>query len=184
MGNLDIFIVALGLAMDAAAVSMAAAAAGFAGDVRAVFRLSFHFGLFQMLLPLIGFYLGAGVVTYVQAVAHWIAFGLLLFVGGRMLVSGLDKSENTIKKDPSKGLTMVMLSIAVSIDAMAVGLSFAMMQVSIWRPCIVIGGVTCLVSLIAIGIGKRLGTLLGKPMEMIGGLILVGIGLRIVVKGF
>ncbi|WP_022665146.1 manganese efflux pump MntP family protein [Desulfospira joergensenii] len=180
MDTIDILIIALALAMDAAAVSLGAASAGYAGNKRAVFRLAFHFGLFQALMPLLGYFLGISFVSYVQAFAHWIAFALLLFVGGRMLISGMDKTGETLKKDPSKGMTMVVLSIAVSLDAMAVGVSFAMMEVRIWMPVLVIGLVTSAVSWLAIMIGRRLGDLFGKSMEIVGGLVLVGIGIRIV----
>ena len=180
MDTLDILIIALALAMDAAAVSLGAASAGYAGNRRAVFRLAFHFGLFQALMPLLGYFLGVSFVTYVQAFAHWIAFALLLFVGGRMVISGMDKSGESIQKDPSRGMTMVALSIAVSIDAMAVGISFALMEVAIWMPVLVIGLVTSAVSWLAIRIGRRLGDLFGKSMELVGGLVLIGIGIRVV----
>ncbi len=179
MSFFDIFAIAVGLAMDAAAVSMAAAASGYARDGRAVFRLSFHFGLFQALLPLVGWFLGTGLVAHVATFSHWVAFGLLAFVGGRMVRSGLDGRTETHAKDPSRGLTMVMLSLAVSIDAMAVGLSFAMLKVAVVWPALIIGLVTGLISLGAIGLGNRLGGLLGKRMELVGGLVLLGIGLRI-----
>ncbi|MCG8688382.1 MAG: manganese efflux pump MntP family protein [Desulfobacterales bacterium] len=181
MGTFDIIFLALGLAMDAAAVSLAAAASGFADNKRAVFRLAFHFGLFQFMMPVIGWFLGVGFVSYFKAFDHWIAFGLLLFVGGRMIISGLDKSDTVIQKDPSRGMTMVMLSIATSIDALAIGLSLAMMDINIWYPSVIIGVITSGLSLVAIGLGKRLGTMLGKRMEIVGGIILVGIGTRILV---
>ncbi len=182
MGTFDIIFLALGLAMDAAAVSLAAAASGFADNKRAVFRLAFHFGLFQFMMPVIGWFLGVGFVSYFKAFDHWIAFGLLLFVGGRMIISGLDKSDTVIQKDPSRGMTMVMLSIATSIDALAIGLSLAMMDINIWYPSVIIGVITSGLSLVAIGLGKRLGTMLGKRMEIVGGIILVGIGTRILVS--
>ena len=180
MDTLDVLIIALALAMDAAAVSLGAASAGYAGNRRAVFRLAFHFGLFQALMPLLGFFLGISFVSYVQAFANWVAFALLLFVGGRMVISGLDKSDETIQKDPSRGMTMVALSIAVSIDAMAVGISFALMGVKIWVPVLIIGLVTSAVSWLAIRIGRKLGDLFGKSMELVGGLVLIGIGIRVV----
>ncbi len=179
MESVDIFIIALALAMDAAAVSLAAASAGHAKDGRAVFRLSFHFGLFQALMPLLGYFLGIGFVSHVQAFASWIALGLLLFVGGRMVVSGLDRSGETLGKDPSRGLTMVVLSLAVSIDAMAVGISFAMMGTDIWFPVLIIGLVTSALSWLAVCLGRFLGDALGKPMEIMGGLVLIGIGIRL-----
>ncbi len=179
MGTVDIFIISLALAMDAAAVCLGAAASGFAENKRAVFRLAFHFGLFQALMPLVGYFIGTGFAGFVQTASPFIAFGLLLFVGGRMVMSGLDKSEDIISKDPSRGMTMVALSVAVSIDAMAVGVSFALMGITIWTPVLLIGLVTALVSWLAVCIGRYLGTRFGKPMEIFGGLVLVGIGLRI-----
>ncbi|MCP4719329.1 MAG: manganese efflux pump [Desulfobacteraceae bacterium] len=184
MGTIDIIVIAVGLAMDAAAVSLAAAASGFAKDGRAVFRLAFHFGLFQFFMPVAGWFLGIGFVSYLKSFDHWIAFGLLLFVGGRMICSGMDSSQTTIKKDPSRGMTMVMLSIATSIDALAIGLSLAMLDVNIWYPSVMIGVITAGLSLLAINIGKRLGVLFGKPMEIVGGLILIFIGLRILFLEF
>jgi len=178
----DIIIIAIGLAMDASAVSLAAAAAGFANDKRAIFRLSFHFGLFQFLMPVIGWFLGISLFGYLKSFDHWIAFGLLAFVGGRMILAGLNPDEETSKKDPSRGASLVMLSIATSIDALAIGLSFAMLSVRIWYPSAIIGIVTVLLSLLAINIGKKLGTLLGKRMEVCGGVILVLIGIRILIS--
>ncbi len=182
MGTFDIIVIAVGLAMDAAAVSLAAAASGYARDGRAVFRLAFHFGLFQFMMPVAGWFLGVRFVSYFKAFDHWIAFGLLLIVGIRMILSGLDKFEDPIKKDPSRGMTMVMLSVATSIDALAIGLSLAMLDINIWYPSVMIGVITAAMSLAAIAIGKRLGVLFGKRMEIVGGLILVFIGTRILIS--
>lgn len=184
MDLFDIVVIAIGLAMDAAAVSLAAAASGFAGNPRAVFRLAFHFGLFQFMMPVLGWFLGVGFVSYVKAVDHWIAFALLLFVGSRMVASGLSQDEEEIQKDPSRGMTMVMLSIATSIDALAVGLSLAMMEVNIWYPSVMIGLITTAMSLLAIFLGKRLGGMFGKRMEIAGGIILILIGIRILAAEF
>ncbi len=178
----EIVIISIGLAMDASAVSLAAAAAGFAKDGRARFRLSFHFGLFQFFMPVLGWFMGIAFVSYFKAVDHWIAFGLLGFVGGRMIMEGLDRSVETQKKDPSKGMTMVMLSVATSIDALAIGLSLALLDVNIWYPSLMIGVITCAMSLLSIQIGMRLGVLFGKRMEIFGGIILIGIGARILLS--
>ena len=177
----DIVVIAIGLAMDASAVSMAAAACGYAKDRRAVFRLAFHFGLFQFMMPVVGWLLGTGFVSYVRAVDHWIAFGLLVFVGGRMVREGFADTGDCLHRDPSKGLTMVMLSFATSIDALAIGLGLAVMDVNIWYPSALIGIITCAMSVAAIGIGKRLGSALGSRMEIVGGIILIGLGLKILI---
>ena len=179
MTTIDMMIIAIGLAMDASAVSLAAAAAGFAADARAKFRLSFHFGLFQFFMPVLGWFLGISFVSHFKAVDHWIAFFLLAFVGIRMIREGVDTSSEVQKKDPSRGMTMVLLSVATSIDALAIGLSLALLDVNIWYPSIMIGVITAGMSLAAIKIGTRLGVMFGKRMEVFGGLVLVFIGSRI-----
>ena len=179
MTTFEIIIIAVGLAMDASAVSLAAAAAGFAKDARAKFRLSFHFGLFQFLMPVLGWLLGISFVSHFKAFDHWIAFFLLAFVGIRMIREGMDKSSAIQKKDPSRGMTMVMLSVATSIDALAVGLSLAMLDVNIWYPSAIIGVITAGMSFLAIKIGTKLGRMFCKRMEIFGGLILILIGSRI-----
>ncbi|MCD4719450.1 MAG: manganese efflux pump MntP family protein [Desulfobacula sp.] len=175
----EIIIIAVGLAMDASAVCLSAAAAGYAKDGRAIFRLSFHFGLFQFLMPVLGWFLGIRFVFYFKAFDHWVAFFLLAFVGIRMIREGMDTSSEVQKNDPSRGMTMVMLSVATSIDALAVGLSFAMLDVNIWYPSIIIGVITAGMSFAAIKIGAGLGVLFGKRMEIFGGIVLVIVGSRI-----
>jgi putative Mn2+ efflux pump MntP len=181
MSSLEIGLIAVGLAMDAFAVSLAASASGRASGKRAAFRLSFHFGFFQFLMPIAGWLAGSRIAPLMTAIDHWIAFGLLGFVGVRMIRSGL-RPEQPDPDDPSKGWTLVMLSIATSIDALAVGFSLAMLGISIWTPSIVIGLVAAALSLIGIAVGKRLGRHLGKRVEIVGGLILILIGFRIVVE--
>jgi len=182
MDALQIVMIAVGLAMDAAAVSLSAAASGYANEPRAVFRLSFHFGLFQFMMPVLGWLLGIGMERYVSSVDHWIAFGLLGYVGARMIGSGLKPSDQDLKADPSRGLTLVMLSVATSIDALAIGLSLAMLKVSIWYPSMTIGIITAVLSVTAIKFGNKLGAAFGQRIEIVGGIILVAIGLRIVLS--
>ena len=176
-----IFFIALSMAMDAFAVSLGSGVKIGPGP-RPLFRIAFHFGLFQALLPILGWLFGNTIEPLVKGLDHWIAFGLLAFVGIRMIRSGLSKNEEEIVKDPSRGWTMVMLSIAVSIDALAVGLSLAFLGVSIWTPALIIGLVTGALSLIGLRVGNGVGKRFGKPVEVLGGLVLVGIGVRIVVS--
>ncbi len=181
MDLLDILIIAVGLAMDAFTVCLGVGTCGNGTTRRAAFRLSFHFGLFQFLMPVLGWFLGAAVAPLISAVDHWIAFGLLAFVGGRMVRSGLDGESESFAGDPSRGLTLVSLAVATSIDALAVGLSLAMLSISVWYPSTVIGVVTASLSLIGLQIGNRLGAKFGKRMEVVGGLILILIGVRILI---
>lgn len=181
MSLASIFIISLSMAMDAFAVSLGSGVKLGPGP-RPVFRIAFHFGLFQALLPIVGWLFGNTIEPYVKDFDHWVAFGLLAFVGVRMLRSGLSKDEEEILKDPSRGWTMVMLSVAVSIDALAIGLSLGLLNVTIWTPALMIGLVTGLLSLIGLRMGNGVGKRFGKPVEVLGGLILIGIGIRIVMS--
>ncbi len=182
MSFIEIIIVALALSLDAGAVSLAASTAGFAANKRAVFRLSFHFGLFQFLMPVLGWTIGATIAPLIASFDHWIAFVLLGFVAARMIRAAFDTSENRPAADPSRGLTLVILSVATSIDALAVGLSLAMLDVGVWYPSAVIGVVTAAVCLAAIFVGARTGDWLGKRAQLIGGVILLLIAARIVIS--
>ncbi|MBC8375882.1 MAG: manganese efflux pump [FCB group bacterium] len=175
----ELILIAIGLAMDASAVSMTAAASGFAHQRRQVFRLAFHFGLFQGVMPLIGWFLGSTVVEYIEKWDHWVAFTLLAIVGGRMVASWFDKLAEKTISDPTRGWTLITLSLATSIDALAVGLSFSLLDVDIWLACILIGVITFILSIIATRLGLVAGRMIGKGVEVFGGLILIGIGLRI-----
>jgi len=177
-----IFLIAIGLAMDCFAVSLGVGTAGTAVGLRPTFRLFFHFGLFQGGMILLGWLAGKTVVTYIASVDHWVAFGLLVFVGVRMILGGLRKEgEQPAIPDPSRGMTLVILSIATSIDALAVGLSLALLDVNVFWSALLIGGVSALLSLVGLLLGNQLGMRFGKSMEVLGGIILIGIGLRVLI---
>lgn len=178
MSLLTLFLIALSMAMDAFAVSLGSGAKIGPGS-RPAFRMAFHFGLFQALMPVGGWLFGNSIEPLVKNYDHWVAFGLLAFVGIRMLRSGFNDGEQEVREDPSRGWMMVGLSIAVSIDALAVGLSLAFLQVSIWTPALIIGLVTAILSWIGLRTGLIFGNRFGKPVEIFGGLILIGIGIRI-----
>ena len=177
---LDVLLLAVGLAMDACVVSAGAGASGRSSGGRATFRLGFHFGLFQFFMPILGWFAGATISGAIAEFDHWIAFGILGIVGVRMIRAGLKAEEDTRTDDPSKGWSLIMLSIATSIDALAVGFSLAMIEVDIWFPAVVIGIVTAAMSVAGLKLGARLGSRFGKRMEVVGGIILVFVGARIV----
>jgi putative Mn2+ efflux pump MntP len=181
MRFIQIVIIALGLAMDAFAVSIAAGTSGRVSNQQAALRLAFHFGLFQFFMPIIGWFLGIKILPLISALNHWVAFFLLFIVGFRMVRSGFDKQGRTFSKDPSRGITLIILSVATSIDALAVGLGLAMLGIKIIYPCLVIGIITAILSFLGIQMGSRLGIKFGKKMEILGGLILMGIGSKIII---
>lgn len=169
--------------MDAFAVALAAGAILHPLTFRPCFRLAFHFGLFQALMPVIGWLVGLSVQSFVAAWSHWIAFLLLLYIGGRMIHEALGGDEGKARtSDPSRGLTMVALSVATSIDALAVGLTLAMLDVVIWIPSLVIGLVACGFTVVGLFLGTRAGRLWGKWVEVAGGAILISIGLKILLS--
>ena len=184
MGFLTLVAIAVGLAMDAFAVSLGVGLKLCQVSWRQTFRLGFHFGLFQALMPVVGWLAGLTVASYVDAVAHWIAFALLAVIGGRMIWESFRSDEERALRvgDPTKGISLVVLSVATSIDALAVGVSLAMLQVSIWWPAAVIGVVAGAFTVVGLHLGCRLGAAVGRRMETIGGVILILIGVRIVVE--
>ena len=179
MPVLDTLLLAFALAMDASAVSLGIGTAGYARSARPIFRISFHFGLFQGLMTLLGWFAGTGLERLIAGVDHWIAVVLLGFIGVRMIVSGLDPRPEARSIDPTRGLTMVVLSIATSIDAAAAGLSLAILGDPIILPVIAIAVVTGGLSLAALTTGRQLGEAFGKRMEILGGIVLLFIGFRI-----
>ncbi len=171
--------VAVSLAMDAFAVSLGVGTAGSAPGFRSKFRLAFHFGIFQSLMTFLGWLMGSTIATFISTFDHWVAMVLLGIVGVNMIRSGLNADKESFIGDPSRGKTLVMLSVATSLDAMAVGLSMAMVSNAVLMPVLLIGVVTLTLSSIGLLTGTRLGERFGKKMEIIGGAILLFIGLRI-----
>jgi len=173
--------IAFALAMDAFAVSLGMST-GLKGTTRIqTLRVAFHFGLFQFLMPILGWSVGQSVQKYIQAFDHWVAFGLLLFIGGKMIYEsfGFRKKEKRYASDPTKGFSILLLSVATSIDALAVGLSLALLGVGIIYPAIVIGLVAFILTVIGMKMGSLLGNLVKKRGELLGGIILIIIGLVI-----
>ncbi len=182
MPLLNIFAIALALAMDAFAVSVAAGMSLQIVTFRQTFRLAWHFGLFQAVMPILGWSAGYMLRSLIERYDHWVAFGLLAVVGVHMIKEALNPDvENKSRKDPTRGLMLIILSVAVSLDALAVGLSLAVLHITIWIPAAIIG----LVALLATVLGLRLSKLLlrfphfGVYAEVIGGVGLILIGLNI-----
>jgi len=182
VSGIAVFGIAVGLAMDAFAVSIAAGLIIPLLTYRHVFRLAFHFGLFQFLMPVVGWLAGRSVAAYIGAFDHWVAFALLTFIGGKMLWDARHREENACPDDPTRGLLLVTLSVATSLDALAVGLSMACLNVSVWMPSIVIGLVAAALTVIGIRFGRRIGRRFSPLAQGLGGLVLVVIGLRILVS--
>jgi manganese efflux pump family protein len=182
MDLLTTFGIAVALAMDAFAVAVSTGLVLGKVSGRQTFRLSFHFGLFQALMPILGWFAGRSVADAIAHVDHWVVLGLLSLIGGKMIWDGLGHREDRPRGDPTRRLSLIMLSIATSIDALAVGVSLALIGVEIWRPALIIGLVAALFTIVGLHLGRRLGARLGPIAEVMGGLVLIGIGIRVVIE--
>lgn len=183
MGWISLLATSVALAMDAFAVAIVTGLTLVPLTKRHIFRLSFHFGLFQAMMPTLGWAAGIAVYRYIAAYDHWIAFGLLGFVGGRMMWNSQGGSEgHRTASDPTSGWDLVMLSVATSIDALAVGLSLAVIRSGIVIPAAIIGVVACGFTVVGMVLGRRIGSVWGRRVELLGGLVLAGIGFKILLE--
>ena len=179
--HLFIWTIALALAMDAFAVSVSISAGRESIAKAQAFRLSFAIGLFQSAMTIIGWLAGLSLFKLIEMFDHWVAFFLLLCIGLRMVYESLkrDKDPAGQKSDPTRGLFLIVLSVATSIDALAVGLSLALLQYDVIYPAIVIGVIAFVLTQVGIKAGLRLGHFIGRRAELVGGIVLIFIGLKI-----
>lgn len=186
MGIIDLFLIGVGLSMDAFAVSLCKGLGMKRLDMRQAVIIGVFFGGFQALMPVIGWALGKQFESYITSIDHWIAFALLAFIGGKMLFDALrgigydGPVEDTGGKIDYKEL--FMLAIATSIDALAIGITFAFLQVGIVGAVSIIGVTTFVLSIVGVAIGHQFGARFEKPASIIGGIVLILIGLRILLE--
>lgn len=184
MQLIDILMIAVGLAMDAFAVAMAVGlhlSRRGKMSLRQYFRLSFHFGLFQFLMPVVGWLGGMTIHRYIAPFDHWVAFALLTYIGLKLIREG-GRTEEYERDDPTRGMSLVVLSVATSIDALATGLSLAFLSQGIIYPAVIIGIVAALFTLAGLFLGKGFGQRWHGRVALVGGLILIGIGVKILLE--
>ncbi len=184
MPFLSLLAIAVALAMDAFAVALATGICLRRANAAQTLRMATAFGLFQALMPVAGWALGLAVRDAIEAYDHWAAFGLLALVGGKMIWEGLhtDKDDESCEiVDATRGMRLLLLSVATSIDALAVGLSFSVLGVSIWFPALVIGVVCFALTALGLRVGCMAGRVdrLSHWAEVLGGLTLIAIGVKI-----
>ena len=181
MGLLELFLIAVGLSMDAFAVSVCKGLSERQLKAKHYLIIGAWFGGFQAIMPTIGYLLGSTFEQYITAVDHWIAFVLLCFIGGNMIREALSKDEE--KLDASFSFkTMLLLAIATSIDALAVGVSFACIDVDIVPAIAIIGTTTFILSAVGIKIGNVFGAKYKSKAEFLGGAVLILLGLKILLE--
>lgn len=179
MDYFTILAIALGLSFDTFAVSLSYGVVRSSIIFKQATRFAIVLAFFQGGLTIAGYFLGSIISGSLKAMDHWVALILLAFLGIKMIYEGLKKSGEDETKDFSSTIVLLTLALGTSIDAFAVGISFALLDVKIWEAGILIGAVTFLASMTAIRIGKSAGERLGNKVEIIGGLILIAIGLKI-----
>lgn len=179
----EIALTGLSLAMDAFAVSMCKGVEMKKFILKYAIVIALFFGIFQAAMPLIGWAVASTFEEYITAYDHWIAFGLLLLLGGKMIWDSFKKEEKEEQKPLNIGFkTLLLMALATSIDALAVGVTFAFLQVNVWLAVALIGCITFVLSLIGVAIGVKLGDKFEKKAEFVGGLILVLIGVKILLE--
>ena len=187
MSYFEVFLLGIGLSMDAFAVSVTKGIAMKKPNVRNTLMISFAFGLFQALMPLLGWVLGRGVADYIRVIDHWIAFVLLAYIGGHMIAETVKEkgavAQAEADNDPGVDLReLLVLSIATSIDALACGITFSFFEINIVAAIVIIGITTFTLSAVGVRLGRTLGGWLGRFAQIAGGLILIFIGLKILIS--
>ena len=182
MSLIPILVIAFGLAMDAFAVSITSGLAIKSLKINHVIKIGTFFGLFQAIMPIIGWLAGLSFRELISHVDHWIAFGLLGLIGCKMIYESTKMEKNNTKINPLNIYVLTFLSIATSIDALAIGLTLSFLNVSIIFPAIIIGIVTFLLTVLGVYLGNRFGHFFERKIEMVGGFILIGIGLKILIE--
>ncbi len=179
MALITILIIALGLSMDAFAVSIVSGASYKRLKIKHALRIALFFGGFQAIMPLIGYMAGLSIKAYIGLYDHWVAFGLLSAVGSKMIYESFKISSAEDNFNPSKILILLILSVATSIDALAIGITLSFLRISLVTAVVIIGLVTFILSYLGVFIGKRFGHFFENKIEAIGGAILIGLGLKI-----
>ncbi len=181
MSLIEIILISIGLAMDCLAVSISCSV--IRKEIRFIeaLRIGIFFGFFQAIMPVLGWLLGLSFKEYILVFDHWIAFGLLGIIGLKMIIESLKKTDKK-EFNVTNFWVIITLSVATSIDAMIIGISFAFLNVNILKTVIIIGIITLFISMVGFRMGKSLGSLFGRRAELIGGLVLIGIGAKILIE--
>ena len=181
MGTIEILLISVGLAMDAFAVSVCKGLSMKKMNWKKAIIIGLYFGIFQALMPVLGYFLGTTFEQFITNIDNWIAFVLLSAIGGNMIQESFDQESETCN-DNVDVKTMVILAIATSIDALAVGITFACLRINIVLPVISIGIITFILSVIGVKIGNKFGDKYENKAEFIGGLILILLGIKILLE--
>jgi putative Mn2+ efflux pump MntP len=181
MGILALILIGIGLSFDTFAVSVSCGIVESKLHFWQASRIAVCFALFQAIMPIIGWLLGLSIKSYIIQFDHWIAFGLLAFVGGKMIIESFKNPEEK-NFNPRKIKTVIILSFATTIDAFAVGISLAFLKVNMPLATFIIGSITFIIAMLGLLFGKKMGERSGKKMEILGGIILIALGVKILIE--
>ena len=183
MELITLILLSVGLSVDSFAVSVSSGVIISEITFRKATRIAFSLAIFQAVMPLIGWFIGKRIESMVESFDHWLAFGLLAIIGGKMILESLKTHKDTARKsNPLELKVLLGMSLATSIDALVVGISFGFIQVDLWFASIIIGFTTFVFSMLGILFGKKIGGRFGEKMEIIGGIVLILIGLKILLE--
>jgi putative Mn2+ efflux pump MntP len=183
MGLVEIVLIAVGLAMDAFAVSITLGLSTKGPKLREIIIPGVYFGFFQFLMPMVGYFAGIYFANKIEDWDHWIAFALLGFIGGKMIKDSFSKRrEGDVDKNSFGFIKMLVLAVATSIDALAVGVTFAFLKVDIYTAALMTGIITCFIAMVGVIIGSIFGMRFKSKAEFMGGAVLVAIGIKIVME--
>ena len=172
----EILILAFVLGIDAFSVALAIGTRG--STFRQTFRLSFHFGLFQFLMPIVGWLLGRNVVFLIQRYDHWVAFALLFLIGTKMIYEAFRHTPEKVTGDRTRGWSLIALSVATSIDALGAGVGMGILKTYLLYPCAIIGITAAAMTLTGIKLGSVISAIIGSRMEAVGGVVLILLSLK------
>ena len=182
MGYATIVLISLGLSVDSFAASISCGLGKKKVGIKNIIKTSLIFGGFQGAMPVIGWLIGSSFKKIITGMDHWIAFSLLLFIGLKMIYESQVECTKKGKGNEFKTSNLALLGIATSIDALAVGISFAILDISIIKAAVIIGITTMVVTIIGLKVGNKIGKILGKNVQIIGGIVLIGIGIKILIE--
>ncbi len=182
MGLLSILLIAIGLCFDTFAVSITAGLVANRINFFQATKIAIVLAVFQLLMPLLGWFLGSQIADKICEFDHWLAFGLLSLIGLKMIIESLKPEENRKEMNPFNPTVLIAMALSTSIDSLIVGVSFAFIDINITLSVIIIGATTYIVAMLGMLFGKKVGGAFGKRMEIVGGLILIGIGIKILLE--
>ena len=182
MNILSLALIGIGLSVDSLAASVTTGACSKNIKLKYVFKVAAFMAFFQGSMPLAGWFIGNYFKSIIENYDHWVAFILLLGIGGKLIYDGIRNSIDEVSTFQSKNILIAGMALATSIDAMAVGIGFGLIEINIWLAMLVIGTTTFLFSSVGVLVGEKLGNKINKGIEIFGGLVLIGLGTKILVK--